>query len=250
MPMKNGVVKSFLENKEFAYIRYSPISQLSSSAGQAVFMLHGFPGNRSCRNEDVGELIAEKMGLTVFLLHYRGLGRHEGLFSFSSTIEQAGAALRSLKDDFRSWIFIGHSWGGLVAVAMARQISEKHIKKILLLSPFNVIPSGRQLRDILREMQLEEPEIIGHYSLEELVNDLEYIRQTNDPRSNLVKLNLPKEKLHILQACNDEVVHPKTTESLVNFLDNRLTYEVLNDDHSFLTNRVILRSRILQILDI
>jgi pimeloyl-ACP methyl ester carboxylesterase len=247
--MPTQLTQEFVENRDFAYIRFDPPSaQLNSSNSRAVFMLHGFPGNLSRRNEDIGEEISKHLGVTVFLLHYRGLGRHNGPFSFLSTIEQAKSAFNSVKKDFQNWSIIGHSWGGLVAASLANEIPREQIEKVLLLSPFILIPETSELQEVLRIMQSEAPEIIGHSTLNELVVQLETIRKSNEPRTNLLKLNLPKEKLYILQASYDDVVLPQTTKSLIGLLRNKVNYEEMREDHSFLKNRTKVCARVLQVL--
>ncbi len=88
----------------------------------AVVLLHGFPGNE--RNLDLAQDI-RRAGWDVLYFDYRGSWGTPGNFSFSNSVEDAGAAVaylrqaamaKALRLDPTRIVLIGHSMGGFVAV--------------------------------------------------------------------------------------------------------------------------------------
>ncbi len=96
---------------------------LADGAGPhpTVILLHGFPGFE--KNLDIAQAI-RRNGWNVLFFHYRGAWGSEGVFSFSSGIEDVAAALAFLRDpentelrvDTGRIALIGHSMGGFMAL--------------------------------------------------------------------------------------------------------------------------------------
>jgi len=96
---------------------------LADGAGPhpTVILLHGFPGNE--KNLDLAQAI-RRSGWNVLFFHYRGAWGSDGVFSFSSGIEDVAAALAFLREpgngdlrvDPTRIALVGHSMGGFMAL--------------------------------------------------------------------------------------------------------------------------------------
>jgi uncharacterized protein len=105
-------------------------------------MLHGFPGYEQDR--DLAYTL-RRAGYDVLFFHYRGAWGSGGGFSFSGAIDDTMAAVAFARDakaatarraDPTRIVLVGHSMGGLMALAAASR--DPTIRSIVLISPWDV----------------------------------------------------------------------------------------------------------------
>ena len=101
--------------------KFYPVYQTNKAP--AVILLHGFPGNQS---SPLG--LAERLnaaGFNVLVFNYQGSYNSEGSFSFDNCIDNAGAAINSLREpgnmakyniDTSKIVVCGYSFGGTIAI--------------------------------------------------------------------------------------------------------------------------------------
>lgn len=89
---------------------------------QTLLFFHGNAGNISNRIYNL-RLFHDQLGLSVFILDYRGYGKSEGEPSEEGTYRDGEAALSYLKErtgrESRDFLFFGRSLGAAVAVELA-----------------------------------------------------------------------------------------------------------------------------------
>jgi len=94
----------------------------SDEPGDVLLFFHGNAGNISHRLESIR--IFHDMGLSVFIIDYRGYGRSEGRISERGSYKDARAALRYLTEkrgiSTENILYFGRSLGGAVAIELAR----------------------------------------------------------------------------------------------------------------------------------
>jgi Hydrolases of the alpha/beta superfamily len=106
-----------------------PAAPKVSEPGQEVTMLffHGNAGNISHRMESIA--FFHTLGLSVFIIDYRGFGESSGKPSVRGTIQDARTAWQWLTEQKRvpasSIILFGRSLGGGVAAALAAEVTPK-----------------------------------------------------------------------------------------------------------------------------
>ena len=111
-------------------------------------MLHGFPGNE--QNRDLAYTL-RRAGYDVLFFHYRGAWGSGGAFSFAGAMEDTRAAIAFARDpgaatgrraDPVRLVLVGHSMGGLMALAAAAR--DPTIRSIVLISPWDL---GKEAAD-------------------------------------------------------------------------------------------------------
>ena len=112
-----------------------------------LLWLHGNAGNISHRVDNI-LLLHRKLGLSVFIIDYRGYGQSDGKPSESGLYLDAEAALGYLIDDMglqaeRSIVLYGRSLGAAVAVEMATRY---RVRGLILESGFSSV------REMVRTM--------------------------------------------------------------------------------------------------
>ncbi len=111
----------------------------AKEARGVVLFFHGNAGNISHRLDSIGTF--HRLGLSVFIIDYRGYGQSEGKTSEQGTYLDAEAAWRYLVEDQQipadEIILFGRSLGGAVAAWLA----QKHTPGLLILeSSFTSVP--------------------------------------------------------------------------------------------------------------
>jgi len=109
-------------NKLYAQIYLSN----SNNYSPTLIMMHGFPGGQG-DPLGLGESLSAK-GINVLVFNYQGTWSSEGSFSFESSLEDAGNAIKFLKkenniEDFNidtsNIVLGGYSYGGAMALIAA-----------------------------------------------------------------------------------------------------------------------------------
>lgn len=115
-----------------------------------VILLHGYPGNQ---NSPLG--LGEKLsslGINILVFNYQGTWSSEGEFSFESSMEDAGNAIKFLKTkenienfkiDTSNIILGGYSYGGGIALTAA--IYNPEIKKNISIAGADESVFGRKM---------------------------------------------------------------------------------------------------------
>ncbi|WP_112240651.1 alpha/beta hydrolase family protein [Kribbella monticola] len=98
------------------------VLHLPAGAGPhpTVLLLHGFPGNE--RNFDLAQVL-RRAGFATLVFHYRGSWGAAGAWSWSNVLEDARAAVATLRRapglDPDRFAIVGHSLGGFAALHTA-----------------------------------------------------------------------------------------------------------------------------------
>ena len=142
-----------------------------------VLWLHGNAGNIADRVEQA-TVMNQELGVSSFLMDYRGYGRSEGTPTEKGLYEDSSTAFRWLRDEKEirpsGIILYGHSLGSAVAVDLARGEGKK-AGGLVLESPFT---SARDMArmlynglpvDLLMSLKLDNTGRIGGVSLPVLV---------------------------------------------------------------------------------
>lgn len=169
--------------------------------GYTLLFFHGNAGNISHRLESIA--FFHKLGLSVFIIDYRGFGESSGRPSVDGTVQDALAAWQWLteykKTPASRVILFGRSLGGGVAAALATKVSPR---ALILESTFT------SLRDVGEE-------IIPWLPSSLLSDDYTTLNNLND-------LNVP---LLVVHSPSDEVI---------NFTMGRAIFDSYNGPKYFL----------------
>ncbi len=150
---------------------------LPGEGRETVLWLHGNAGNISDRLHHAA-VMKRKLGVSSFLVDYRGYGKSEGRPTEKGLYEDAAAAFRWLvrekKSDPSSIVLYGHSLGSAVAVNLA--LGEgKGARSLVLESPFTragdvarIIYHGFPV-DLLMSIRLDNVGRIGKVSMPVLI---------------------------------------------------------------------------------
>ena len=213
------------------YIKtYRP--QVHSKKGFLFF--HGFPGE-GVRNEDLAEAISQQTGSTCFVVHFGGLGKGKGKFSFKRTIEQSLAYLDELmiRESFDTISLYGHSWGGLVAINAASKLKSR-IDKLILVSPYSTLPPKAMVRKILGGCIENSPALEHVFSIDEGVEDIDSIEQNFNPRTAILQTQLKPGSVLFLQAKNDDEVPSAVSRDFLQAFPVAPEYQEVDQVHSFI----------------
>ncbi|MCB9062363.1 MAG: alpha/beta fold hydrolase [Halobacteriovoraceae bacterium] len=219
-------------------------NDVDSQTKKAILFLHGFPAESSIspvdpkieKNIDIAENFAQTFKLDTYLLHYKGLGKSEGIFSFTGSIEDSLKYCESLTEKGYEQIYLfGHSWGGLVALNLAHKLTT-NIAGLALFSPFNLIGSRPEIESLFDLVVLEVPYLFEKKTKAEYIDELIDIGLFFSPRkfANEILSDIP---IYIYQAINDNEVPEQTTLDLVNLLHQNCFYKEIKTDHSLKENR-------------
>lgn len=207
----------------------------------AILMLHGFPSEsfnetKFEKNRDVAAILSKFYGCDSYLHHYDGLGRNKnGTFNFVDSINDSKLLMSILLQKYKELILIGHSWGGAVAINCFKDFHQQ-ISKMILLSPFNIIPDPLILKPILQEAIKECPYILKTKSVEDLIQELNHVKHHLNPREVIQEINYQGDVL-VLQARDDKEVSMESTTEFTTLFRGKIKYEILDSDHSFTYNR-------------
>jgi pimeloyl-ACP methyl ester carboxylesterase len=161
-----------------------------------------------------------------FVLHYPGLGRSGGRFGFEHTLRVLYRFLqgRVLAANYPRIHLVGHSFGGMFALFMAKAIPDERRGGATLLAPVVDLPAKGEVRPMLQ--RIFESRV--SYDLAELEADFERIRDRASPRAVARDL---RAKVRIIQGTRDTVCPPDGARALARILGAELT--LTDDDHWF-----------------
>jgi esterase/lipase len=213
-----------------------------TASKDAVLFLHGYPANIGCKNRDLADFISKELLVDTFLIHYSGLGNSSGNFSFSNSVIDVNTIIEYIKKMGYSKIhFIGHSWGGYLTLRLSPLWDND--SKIILLSPFIHFPKEHEFNLLVSHIYKETSPLLSPMSENEVFDDLVKIRLSEEEMiSTIQQLN---NKIVLIQAQNDDETPRHHAENFSKLLQDQVEYHEINTDHSFTTNRELLKETLL-----
>lgn len=196
----------------------------------AFFLFHGFPAD-SQKNEDLALALCQNTSADIYLIHQTGLGESSGEFSFTGSIAEAEMFIQDAvhRRNYKSVVLIGHSWGGYLALAIAKKRTWPELR-IVLLSPLFLLPSAASSRPMLED-----------FAASRCIADSEYVDRLMEETDQLRSVDVvPSAELGrrilIVHGRKDSVVPVASTENLMTKVPSA-TVMYTDDDHWFSTNR-------------
>jgi len=213
-----------------------------------VLLLHGYPGNE--KNLDVAQAL-RKDGWNVLFFHYRGAWGSEGEFTFRNAEQDVQVVLQYLSKkenserlrvdrDFISTV--GHSMGGHMAIAgildnpivkcsVAWDGANLGAKSVGFMNDPNTAIQWKAYSDTLFMLNGWSGEK-AQKEVKEYANELDLTKRAKNINGRAVLLvgantNVIPHELHIAPLF----------EALNATKDSNVVYKLINDDHSFSSNR-------------
>lgn len=220
-------------------------------AHPTVLLLHGYPGNE--KNLDVAQALRSK-GWNVVFFHYRGAWGSEGEFSFLNAEQDVQTVLNYMHDDEnatklridRNLIsIVGHSMGGHMAIAgildnpsincaVAYDGANLGVSDIgIMADPETKLPWKKYSDSLF---------MLNGWSGEKAQKEL----KEHSKELNLVtRVNTINGRPVLLVAADSEVIPMKShimplLKALRETKNSHVSYELINDDHSFNSSRAKL----------
>ena len=226
--------EAFKFNNSFVikYIPHNPIG--------VYVCFHGFPGWLS-KNNDIAERICLN-GYITYLIHYDGLGHSDGKFSFEKSIRNIGDFLNLIREAHSDYkiSFLGHSFGGYLAVYYSEFISDR----LILLAPLVLFPDDLELKSLTDQLLLNYPNETEIYGKDLLFDEFKKLNCDLLSKHSLNKV-FSRYTL-IIHGLQDVVLSPNLSSKLQAYSTKGLfKYIEVEDDHVFTTKR----RELYQILD-
>lgn len=202
-----------------------------------LLAFHGLPGLKSDGNRDLLKKLAQEKQVFSILVSYPNLSNNS--FSFLDSTREVLETLSELVVKYKSnrWQVLGHSWGGLVALAaLSRKIVSA--EQVCLLSPFTRFPqSDELLLDVLKDLKEEYPLLFDQQK--DLLSILAEVRKVEELYAPFqLAAELPSQtSLYLMQASDDQEVLAQDSKEFLAQCDCRIQYKEIKTDHSFLENR-------------
>ena len=248
---------------ESAGARLNAIAYEAAGPGPhpTVILLHGFPGNE--RNLDLAQAL-RRGGWNVVFFHYRGAWGSGGDFGFGHALDDVIAVTRRVgspdwssehRADPRRIALVGHSMGGMLAIAAAAELPEA-VHCAVGLAAANLVgrvPPDPGAPDAARTAGYLDVAMQGRLegtSGERLVGELVVARERFDLTARADEL--ADRPLLLVAGARDRVVPESTAHDLAAAVtraggDARVV--VLDADHAFSSKRIALARSVLAFLD-
>jgi esterase/lipase len=219
---------------------YFEVFKGSSNSNTAILFLHGYPSDLGDKNADIAMEVTQKTNLDCFLIHYPGLGKSHGEFSFSKSLKAVHEFCGHLRKlGYDEIHFVGHSWGGFLALNSAMLWTRK--SKVILMSPFLQIPEGSELQALVSAVYSETKEFLVPKSETEVLQDLQELRKSCSQENIIKNIKMTSNEITLIQALHDEECSPQIAKEFVSKINNqKIKYLELQTDHSFSQNRAQL----------
>ena len=217
------------------------VQRIGYPSKEAFLFLHGFPDDPGNKNIDFAKRLCADTGLGALLPHYKGLGQSQGQFSFYDSVADCVCFVKDLigKNKIQKLHVVGHSWGGLVALAIAKELPGA-IASMILLSPLNAFPSAKDMDALLNEI-LNDPEgpDFSYATHQQFLDQLLKVKAEFNPRKMLNHLlRALNFKISIFQAAHDTELPTHQAKEFYKLLPQELSfYQELDTDHSFWDHR-------------
>jgi dienelactone hydrolase len=233
------------------------------AAGQGphptAIMLHGYPGNE--KNLDVAQAL-RKAGWNALFFHYRGAWGAEGEFSFvgaeqdvQSVINYAQSADNSarLGIDPSRISLVGHSMGGHMAIAGI--LDNQSIDCAVAHDGANMGAGGKGLFSDQASIKLwrdysDTLFMLNGWSGEKAVAEISRYGKQLDLDSRTETIN--GRAIHLIAADTDVIpidVHIKPLYKALSKHSDKISYQLIDDDHSFSNSREELINSTLNFLN-
>jgi pimeloyl-ACP methyl ester carboxylesterase len=221
-------------------------------------LLHGYPGNE--KNLDVAQALRSN-GWNVVFFHYRGAWGSEGEFSFLNAEEDVQTVLKymnmhadTLRIDKDLISIVGHSMGGHMAIAgildnpsvtcaITYDGANMGVNDVgIAADPETTIPWKAYSDTVF---------MLNAWSGEKALNEL----KEHSKALNLVRrVNSINSRPVLLIAADTDVIPMKShitplLEALRNTKNSKISYKLINDDHSFNASRAELISTSISFLN-
>ncbi len=235
-------MQDYLNETYFETFRNNNISN------HVALFLHGYPSDLGDRNADLAEFVFEKTKTDCYVIHYPGLGKSKGEFSFLKSLSAVDEFCIHLKSLGYSHIdFMGHSWGGFLALLSMKHWSEN--SNIALMSPFLFLPKGEELRNLVTAIYNETKEFLEPKTLEVVLLELIEMEEKNSRSKIISDLKTKNNTITFIQALDDVETPPKIAREFVSEVGkSNLNYIELDTDHSFFEKREELKEMLGKVL--
>ncbi len=207
-----------------------------------IVFLHGFPSTRSKQNREIAEGVVASTGRPADLLLYSGLGCATGQFTFSGCLNDVGDYFeRIFSGSVKHIDLVGHSWGGFLSLLMASRYGDR-VRKMVLLSPLLHFADEERVFYGFSEIQKENLQLaLG--DMRALVRDFCDIGKRHVTDQLLAQLSPHTETL-FLQAQVDQLTPAEIAIQKKALFPRPPSFELVANDHSFLSDRPELAQRI------
>lgn len=217
-----------------------------SANGRLIVFLHGFPSVRSKQNREIAAAVSKETGRPTELLLYSGLGHASGKFTFSGCLAEVSGYFENLfNGPVKHVDLVGHSWGGYLALTMASRYPDR-VRKLVLMSPLLWFASEERVVGGFAESREENPQI-DFGDLDSLARDFCRIGRAH-PSETLIAGVSPATEVLFLQARIDPITPADIAITKKGLFQHPPVFELTNNDHSFLSDRPELSSRIARFL--
>lgn len=223
---------------------YYEIFSGNEKSNRVVLFLHGYPSDLGDKNADLAEFVFKEINFDCFVIHYPGLGKSKGKFSFKKSLEAVDEFCIYLKSlGYKDIDLVGHSWGGFLALSSIKHWNES--SKIILMSPFLFLPKDNELKNLITMIYNETKENLLPKSLDEVLSELTEMEKVNSRSKLISDLKLKTNQITFIQALDDEEC---PTEVAKEFLAEvnlpTIKYIEMDTDHSFFRGREELKRMI------
>ena len=222
-------------------------------------MLHGYPGNE--KNLDLAQAL-RKAGWNALFFHYRGAWGSEGAFSFLGAEQDVQTVIayvqdsdnaRRLKIDPNKVSLVGHSMGGHMAIAGI--LDNSRVRCAVAHDGANMGAGGKGLFSDEQNTKLwsnysDTLFMLNGWSGEKALAEI----AKHGASLDLVKRakNINGRAVSLIAADTDVIpidLHIKPLQKALSKYSNKLSYELIDDDHSFSNSRDKLINSTLKFLD-
>lgn len=213
---------------------------------EAFLFLHGFPAEQGNKNIDVAAALSETFASDAYIIHYAGLGRSRGSFTFEGSVSDAIAYARHLVTErsaaepgYEKIHVIGHSWGAWVAMNVFASLAPAQ-GSLALLAPFTRIADGPGAGDLATYFLKEHQHIFPVDSWDRVREDLERVRQTRNPRDLARNMARWVQDILVVHAIHDDIIPIDMMRTFLECFPTAPEYIELDSDHRFFSNRHLL----------
>jgi pimeloyl-ACP methyl ester carboxylesterase len=225
-----------------------------------ILLLNGYPGNE--KNLDVAQAMRRK-GWNVVFFHYRGAWGSEGEFSIVNAEQDVQSVLQYINDDNNAKrlridtekiSIVGHSMGGHMAIAGL--IDNPKVKCAVSYDGANMGANGGGIFDDPKTSKIWKEYSDSLFMLKGWSGDkaIEEAKQHGSALDLLQRLNKVNARPILFIAANTDVIPMEIhITPLVNALktlkNNQVALQVIEDDHSFSSSRLLLIESTAEFLD-
>lgn len=216
----------------------------SSDAPLRVVSLHGFPSIRSVQNRELAANISKELSCRVRVVLYPGLSC-PGVFSFKKAIKAMLEEFPALvdSDGVSSKIdLLGHSFGGFCAILLASKFPTL-VRRMTLLSPLLRFSASPPEVTHFFNTLLSTSSGIDTLSSQELAGEFYDLAKEYQVENLIAKL-APDLEVKFMQARKDTITPTTTAEQFRHYFKCKFAFELVDQDHSFLSDRSALSHEI------